>query len=156
MINVHKNLKGVGASDGRAREGRLLLTVQVIKMVVMVFLTGYVACGIILFFFIPIENAFEDAANNFISIYQNVIIFFMALVVFFIIKNPRRTQIRMFTEALDDYYEDEESNMEAGPKERWEGKKDAQIALFFLKKMGFNLNRTLTNTPSGPSHTSVV
>ena len=74
-------------------------------------LAGYVAFDIILYFFIPIENALDDAANHFVSVYHTTIIFFTALVAYFVIQKTSRSSINIFSRALDSFfYKDAKDN----------------------------------------------
>ena len=63
-----------------------VLALQFLKIGIVLLLTGYVGTSIMLYFFIPIKDAFEDAANNFISIYHSTFVFLAALVAYFVMK----------------------------------------------------------------------
>ena len=117
-----------------------LLALQVIKIIAVVLLLGYVATDILLYFFIPIRNAFDDAANHFLSIYNTTAVFFTALVLYFIIKHRHRSPMRVFTRALDSiFYKDEKGIHMNIKRADWKGlsekDKDIEVAKSILKKM---------------------
>ena len=70
-----------------------------IKPVLVLILIGYVVCIILLYLFLPIDTALDDATNHFISIYQTGVIFFTAVVAYFIINRPFRSSVSIFTQA---------------------------------------------------------
>ena len=70
-----------------------------IKPVLVLIFVGYVASSILLYFFLPIDTAFDDATNHFISIYQTGIVFFTAVVAYFIMNKPFRSSVSIFTKA---------------------------------------------------------
>ena len=90
--------------------GKLMLTILVVKVVVVMVLLSYVTIDIIVYFFIPIERAFEDAANHFISVYSTTVVFFTGLVAFFFIRKSFRSQIHIFTKAVDDFFHNNNNN----------------------------------------------
>ena len=117
-----------------------LVLFQGLKIGVLVFLSGYVAIEIILYFIIPIENAFDDAANHFISVYQTTIVFFTALFVYFIYQLPYRTTMKAFSRAADRLFYKHKSNMVLDiNRGDWvklgEAEKEVELARGLLKKI---------------------
>ena len=60
---------------------------------------GYVVSNILLYFFLAKDTAFDDAINYFISIYQTGVVFFTAVVTYYIINRPFRSSMSIFTKA---------------------------------------------------------
>ena len=121
--------------------GRLMLIILVVKIIVVVVLLGYVIIDIIVYFFIPIERAFEDAANHFISVYSTTVVFFTGLVAFFFIRKSFKSQIHIFTKAVDDFFNENEENnniLEIN-RDNWKklctDKKDIKVAKELLKRI---------------------
>ena len=71
----------------------------IIKTIIALFLCGYAMFDIALYFTLPINNAFDDAANHFISIYQTTVLFFAAIAAYFLINKPERSIVDIFTKA---------------------------------------------------------
>jgi len=71
----------------------------VIKPILVLILVAYIASDILLYFFLPIDTAFDDATNHFISIYQTAVIFFTAVVAYFLINKPFESPLTIFTQA---------------------------------------------------------
>lgn len=123
-----------------------VVILQLIKIGLVLFLSGYVAYDIVLFYFLPIDGAFEDAANHFISIYQTTIIFFTALAAYFIVKKRSASPIHIFTKALDSIFDDKDDN-EANEdykvlgisRDSWgkwtRKKRDLEVAKSLVKKL---------------------
>lgn len=117
-----------------------LLATQGIKFLAVCALILYVAMDIVLYFYIPIESAFDDAANHFISIYNTTAVFFTAIVLYFVIGRPSRSPIKVFTRALDQiFYNDEKATQLSIRKEDWkqldDKDKDIEVAKGLLKKI---------------------
>ena len=70
-----------------------------VKLVLILFLSGYIAVSILLYFFLPIDDEPYNAANHFISIYQTVFLFLTAMATYFLVSKPFRSPISIFTEA---------------------------------------------------------
>ena len=90
----------IGARSYRANQSILFLQLCIVATL----LAGYVVIDIILYFYIPIENALDDAANHFVSVYHTTIIFFTATVAYFIVQKTSRSSINIFTRALDSFF----------------------------------------------------
>ena len=69
-----------------------------LKPIIVIFLSGYVVFDILLYFFLPIDNAFDNAANHFISIYQTVV-FFTAIAAYFLVTGPFKSPFSLLTKA---------------------------------------------------------
>ena len=115
-----------------------LLTLQLLKIALVLALLGYVSMGIALYFFIPIQKAFDDAANHFLSIYNTTAVFFTMLVLYFVIKVRTRSLISIFTTALDSIFFKDEKATHLNIKRRdWkelsEEDKDIEVAKSLLK-----------------------
>ena len=125
----------------------LLLAILVVKFIVVMLLVGYVTVDIIVYFFIPIEQAFEDAANHFVSIYSTTVVFFTGLVAFFFISKSFRSQIQIFTKAVDDLVNNNKSVLGIDSEE-WKklgtDEKDIEVAKKLLEKIN-NIKTKLTN-----------
>ena len=118
----------------------LLLGILVVKIIAVTVLLGYVTIDIIVYFFIPIEEAFEDAANHFISVYSTTVVFFTGLVAFFFIRKSFRSQIQIFTKAVDDFFhKDRQGRILEIESEDWKklgtDEKDVEVAKNLLKKI---------------------
>ena len=119
---------------------RSILCLQFIKLLVVVLLVGYVSIDIILYFYIPIENAFDDAANHFISIYHTTIVFFTAIVAYFIVQRTSRSSIDVFSRALDSFfYKDNKATKLNIKNDEWKllsaQEKDIEVAKGLLTKI---------------------
>ena len=117
-----------------------LVLLQVLKVSFLVLLSGYIAVDIILYFFIPIENAFDDAANHFISVYQTTIVFFTAIFLYFIYQLPSRTAMTTFSRAADRlFYKHKSSSVLNIARGDWvrlgEDEKEIELAKGLLKKI---------------------
>ena len=55
------------------------------KLILILFLSGYIAFSILLYFFLPIDDELDNAANHFISIYQTVFLFLTAMATYFLV-----------------------------------------------------------------------
>jgi competence protein ComGC len=114
-----------------------MLVLQFIKIGVITLLSAYVVFEIVLFFFIPIRNAFDDAANHIISVYNTTAVLFTTLVLYVIIKHRSTSPIRVFTRAMDSLHE--MPTLLNITKEEWgklsEEDKDTKVAKFLLKKI---------------------
>ena len=115
-----------------------LPVLQLIKILLVLVLLGYISMGIVLYFLLPIQNAFEDAANNFLSIYNTIAVFFTALVLYFVFKVRTRSLISIFTRALDSIFFKDEKAMHMNIRRRdWkelsEQDKDIEVAKSLLK-----------------------
>ena len=80
-----------------------MVVLLIIKLTLILFLSGYVAFSILLYVFLPIDNEFDTAANHFISIYQTVFLFLTAMATYFLINKPFRSPISIFTKAESEY-----------------------------------------------------
>ena len=76
-----------------------LVCLLFVKLVLILFLSGYIAVSILLYFFLPIDDELDNAANHFISIYQTVFLFLTAMATYFLVSKPFRSPISIFTEA---------------------------------------------------------
>ena len=103
-----------------------------IKPIVVIFLSGYVVFDIILYFFLPIDNAFDDAANHFISIYQTVIFFFTAIAAYFLITRPFKSPFSLLTKAE---FKDHVLFDETDKKKEWEKATDNGRDLLIAKEV---------------------
>jgi hypothetical protein len=117
-----------------------MLALQGMKFVAIILLLGYVVIDIVLYFYIPIRNAFDDAANHFISVYNTIAVLFTTLVLYVIIKHRSTSPIRVFTRAMDSlFYKDEKAthlNIKRGDwEELSEEDKDTEVAKSLLKKI---------------------
>jgi len=82
--------------EGDSGENKCLYIFWLLKPFLVLCLGLYVALDIILYFFLPIDDDFDDAANNFISLYQTVIVFITAVVAYFFINKPFRSPVSVF------------------------------------------------------------
>ena len=128
--------------DHSRKQGRgwHLVLLQVLKVSFLVLLSGYIAVDIILYVFIPIENAFDDAANHFISVYQTTIVFFTAIFLYFIYQLPSRTAMTTFSRAADRlFYKHKSSTVLNIARGDWvrlgEDEKEVELATGLLKKI---------------------
>ena len=118
----------------------ILSLIFFVKFIAVFVLLGYVTIDILVYFFIPIERAFEDAANHFISIYSTTVVFFTGLIAFFFVRKSFRSQIHIFTKAMDDFFHKNEKEPVLDIKEEdWKKlgteEKDVEVAKGFLKKI---------------------
>jgi len=96
VMKCSKSLKiNVGDRGNETREKYLWF----IKPVLVVLLVCYITWNILLYFFLPIDTAFDDATNHFIAIYQRAVIFFTAVITYFLIYKPFRSYVSIFTQA---------------------------------------------------------
>ena len=116
-----------------------LLAVQVILfLTIIVLLVCYVASDVALYFCLPINDAFEDAPNHFISIYQTAIIFLTALVSYVILLKPFVSPIHIFSKAVDSLLLRNDNYSVLGiAKKDWKGwsknEKDVEVAKSLVK-----------------------
>jgi cell shape-determining protein MreC len=108
------------------------------KFVAIILLLGYVVIDIILYFYIPIRNVLDDAANHFIAVYNTIAVLFTTLVLYVIIKQCSKSQIRVFTRAMDSlFYKDEKATHLNIKRRDWKGlsekDKDTEVAKSLLK-----------------------
>ena len=119
---------------------KYLAFIQSILFVAVLLLIGYVALDVGLYFSLPINDAFQDAPNHFISIYQTSIIFLTALVSYVILLKPFRSPIHIFSKAIDNLLLKNENKSVLGiAKEKWKGwskeEKDVEVAKSLVKKL---------------------
>ena len=124
----------------RIPNSRQLNGILLAKFIAVLVLLGYITMDILIYFFLPIEDAFEDAANNFISIYSTTIVFFTGLIAFLFLRKSYRSQIQVFTEAMDDFFHKNEKEAILDIKRRdWKQlgteEKDVEVAKGLLKKI---------------------
>jgi hypothetical protein len=117
-----------------------MLALQVMKFVAIILLLGYVVIDIVLYFYIPIRNALDDAANHFTSVYNTIAVLLTTLVLYVIIKHRSKSPIRVFTRAMDSlFYKDEKATHLNIKRRDWKGlsekDKDTEVAKSLLKKI---------------------
>ena len=117
----------------------LLLRILFLKVIVVILLLGYVTLDILVYFFLPIEEPFEDAANHFISVYSTTAVFFTGLVTYFYVQT-HTSPIHIFTKAIDKlFHKDNQQRIINIAKEDWKNldadDKDVEVAKGLLKKI---------------------
>ena len=64
-------------------------------------MSGLIASIVLFYYFVPIDNVFDEAGNNFISVYHTVIVLFTAMVAYFIIKKPFKSPLSIFSRSRE-------------------------------------------------------
>ena len=76
-----------------------LFGILVFKILAGFFLVGCLLFDVLLYYVLPINNAFDDATNHLITLYQTTALFFAAIAAYFFLKNRNRSPIGILTQA---------------------------------------------------------
>ncbi len=78
-----------------------LISLFVLKALSVIILGGYVVFNSLVYYSVPIDISFDIAGNNFLSIYNIVVVFLTALVAYVIIERSFQSPISIFSNARD-------------------------------------------------------
>ena len=134
-------LKQVSYLCGGCATTLRLVCLLIGKLILMLFLSGYIAFSILLYFFLPIDDELDNAANHFISIYQTVFLFLTAMATYFLVSKPFRSPISIFTKAEFEFNimglnnRDENYKTSEIDKDQWSDLTDKERDLVIAKKV---------------------
>ncbi len=125
--------------------------ILVAKIIVIVILIGYFIYNILIYHYLPINKAFDDATNHLIGLYQAITVFFAAVAAYLIFNKEYTSPISVFTKA-----EYEHGVLEKNRCKNWENftaqKRDnimAKELLELLKNMKPSLDNTQGDNSGG-------
>ncbi len=84
------------------------ITLFFLKAGAVILLGGYVAFDGVIYYFVPIDISFDVFGNNFLSIYNTVVVFLTALVAYVLIQKSYQSPISIFSKARDKIEKDNE------------------------------------------------
>ncbi len=112
------------------------LFIFIAKIGLVAFLVAYFVYNILIYHYLPINKALDDAANHLIGLYQAIAVFFAAVAAYLFFNKEYTSPISIFTKA------EYEEGVFSGTKQRrtdWETfsaqKKDNEMAKEFLKRL---------------------
>lgn len=66
-------------------------------------LVGYFIYNMLIYYYLPINNAIDDATHHLLTLYQATAIFFAAIAAYFFLNRPTRSPLNIFTRAEYEY-----------------------------------------------------
>ncbi len=137
--------------DNRSMHSCHFICILVAKIIVIVILIGYFIYNILIYYYLPINKAFDDATNHLIGLYQAITVFFAAVAAYLIFNKEYTSSISVFTKA-----EYEHGVLKRNRCKNWKNftaqKRDnimAKELLELLKNMKPRLDNTQGDNPGG-------
>ena len=123
----------------------------VLKIILLVILIGYFLYNMLIYYYLPINKAFDDATNHLIGLYQAITVIFAAFAAYLFFNREQTSPISVFTKA-----EYEHGVLKGKHCSEWENitaqKRDnimAKELLKLLKNMKPSLDNTQGDNPGG-------
>ncbi len=123
------------------------MIIFVLKALAVIVLGLYVAFDGVIYYFVPIDISFDVFGNNFLSIYNTVIVFLTALVAYVLIQKSYQSPISIFSKARDKIEKDKEIGQDGVKwEDMTEEEKDIDSAIKLWEKVIPETTITTTTT----------